>query len=119
MPAGQALIPNLVPKALLLNGIALNQAAQHGSRLLGPLAIAPVLNPSQTAAWLGLDSLAELLGRFGAEGAFFLCTGLYVISLVQTLRIRTASTGKIDKKQNRGIHDKSNRYKSKKFLIII
>ena len=30
MPASQALIPNLVPDRLLLNGIALNQAAGHG-----------------------------------------------------------------------------------------
>ena len=35
MPASQALIPNLVPRRLLLNAIALNQAAGHGSRLLG------------------------------------------------------------------------------------
>ena len=79
MPAAQALIPNLVPRPLLLNAIALNQAAMHGSRLLGPAAIAP------------------LLATTGVEWAFFLCTGFYVVSLVQTLRIRTASTGEIDK----------------------
>ena len=81
MPAGQALIPNLVPKRLLLNAIALSQAAMHGSRLLGPAAIVP------------------LLATTGAEGAFFLCSGFYVISLVQTLRIGTASTGVVDKKR--------------------
>ena len=81
MPAGQALIPNLVPKRLLLNAIALSQAAMHGSRLLGPAAIVP------------------LLATTGAEGAFFLCSGFYVISLVQTLRISTASTGKADLKR--------------------
>ena len=79
MPAAQALIPNLVPRSLLFNAIALSQAAMHGSRLLGPAAIAP------------------LLATTGPEGAFFLCTGLYVISLVHTLRIRTASTGIVDK----------------------
>ena len=78
MPAGQALTPNLVPRHLLLNAIALGQAAMNGSRLLGPAAIAP------------------LLVTTGPAGAFFLCTGLYVVSLVQTLRIRTPSTGKID-----------------------
>ena len=78
MPAGQALIPNLVPRHLLLNAIALNQATQNGSRLVGPAAIAP------------------LLATTGAEGAFLLCTGFYAISLVQTLRIKTASTGEID-----------------------
>ena len=78
MPASQALIPNLVPRRLLLNGIALNQAAGHGSRLVGPAAIAP------------------LLAMVGVEAAFFLCSGLYLVGLVQVLRIRTASTGKID-----------------------
>ena len=79
MPAGQALIPNLVPKSLLLNAIALNQATMNGSRLVGPAAIAPLL------AWTG------------PAGAFFLCTGFYAVSLVQTLRVRTASTGSIDR----------------------
>ena len=81
MPAGQALIPNLIPKSLLLNGIALNQATMHGSRLLGPAAIVP------------------LLATTGVAGAFFLCSGFYAISLVQTLRIATSSTGKIDRNQ--------------------
>lgn len=79
MPAAQALIPNLVPRKTLLNAIALNQATQQGSRLIGPAAIAP------------------LLATTGPEGAFFLCTGFYAFSLVQTLRLRTESIGKIDK----------------------
>ena len=78
MPASQALIPNLVPRRLLLNGIALNQAAGHGSRLVGPAAIAP------------------LLAMAGVEAAFFLCSGLYFLGLVQVLRIRTPSTGRMD-----------------------
>ena len=82
MPAGQALLPNLVPRSLLLNAIALNQATMHGSRLLGPAAIAP------------------LLATVGPSGAFFLCTGFYAVSLIQTLRIRTASTGSMDRNQN-------------------
>ena len=82
MPAGQALIPNLVPRSLLLNAIALNQATMHGSRLLGPLAIIP------------------LLAMTGTTGAIFLCAGFYAISLLQTLRLRTASTGKIDTRQS-------------------
>lgn len=82
MPAGQALIPNLVPRELLLNAIALNQATMHGSRLLGPLAIIP------------------FLATTGTTGAIFLCAAFYVISLVQTMRLRTASTGRIDKRQS-------------------
>ena len=82
MPAGQALIPNLVPRNLLLNAIALNQATMHGSRLLGPLAIIP------------------LLATTGTTGAIFLCAGFYAVSLAQTLRLRTASTGEINKEQS-------------------
>ena len=82
MPAGQALIPNLVPRDLLLNAIALNQATMHGSRLLGPLAIIP------------------LLATTGTTGAIFLCAGFYLLSLVQTMRLRTASTGVIDRKRS-------------------
>ena len=82
MPASQALIPNLVPPSLLLNAIALNQATQNGSRLLGPLAILP------------------LLKFFGFEAAFLLCSGFYVISLTQALRVKTSSTGEIDPNQS-------------------
>lgn len=82
MPASQALIPNLVPPSLLLNAIALNQATQNGSRLLGPLAILP------------------LLKFFGFDAAFLLCSGFYVISLTQALRVKTSSTGEIDPNQS-------------------
>ncbi len=81
MPASQALVPNLVPRHLLVNGIALNQATMHGSRLIGPLAIAPLL-------------------AFGGGWAFFLCAGMYVVSLVAVLRIRTASTGSVDRSRS-------------------
>ena len=81
MPAAQALIPNLVPRNLLLNAIALNQATNHGARLVGPLSILP------------------LVAFFGVESAFFLCTLFYAVSLVQALRIRTASTGHMDRRK--------------------
>lgn len=87
MPAGQSLIPNLVPRHLLLNAIALNQATMHGSRLIGPLAIAPLL------------SLGNSVGN-GAAGAVFLCSAFYAVSLVQSMRIRTATTGQIDKRRS-------------------
>ncbi len=78
MPAGGALIPNLVPPRLLLNAIALNQATMNGSRLIGPLAIAPLMAVS------------------GVEAAFLMCSGFYAVSLIQALRIRTSSTGVVD-----------------------
>ncbi len=81
MPASQALVPNLVPRNLLVNGIALNQATMHGSRLLGPLAIAPLLIA-------------------GGAAAFYFCAALYIVSLVQSLRIKTSSTGGVDRSRS-------------------
>ncbi len=74
----QSLVPNLVPKDHLLNAVALNQATQQGSRLVGPLAIAP------------------LLLFFDVAAAVWLCSAFYVVGLLQVLRIKTRSTGKID-----------------------
>lgn len=82
MPASQALIPNLVPRHLLLNAIALNQATMNGSRLIGPLAILP------------------LLATTGVEGAFLLCSGFYAVSLIQSIRIKTPSRGEINPDQS-------------------
>ena len=78
MPVGEALVPNLIPKKKLLNAIALGQATMHGSRLIGPLAILP------------------LLYLAGLEWAFLLCSGFYVVSLIQALRIKTVSKGDMD-----------------------
>ena len=75
MPASQALIPNLVPRRLLLNGIALNQAAGHGSRLAGPLAAI----------------LHRCSRRLGFEASLLpLLRPLLWWGFVQVLRIRTA-----------------------------
>ena len=78
MTVAQALIPNLVPREHLLNALALNQATQQGSRLLGPLAILP------------------LLSFFNLEAAFWFCSVFYLIGFVQVSRVRTRSTGEID-----------------------
>jgi MFS family permease len=75
MPASGSLLPNLVPREHLPNAIALNQATVHGSRLVGPMLIAP------------------LLAMVGPAGAFSLCTVFYGLGLIQVLLIRTASTG--------------------------
>ena len=75
MPTNQALLPNLVPRARLLNAVALNQLVQQGARIFGPLCILPII-------------------RFvNPEPAFFLAAGLYAMGWVQILRIRTASRG--------------------------
>ena len=78
MTVAQALIPNLVPREHLLNALALNQATQQGSRLVGPLAILP------------------LLGFFNLEAAFWFCSVFYLIGFVQVCRVSTRSTGRID-----------------------
>jgi MFS family permease len=80
----QALVPNLIPRQHLLNAVALNEATQQGSRLVGPLAIAP------------------LLGLVNVAAAFWLCSALYGVGLVLTLRIATRSTGDIDRSRSFG-----------------
>ncbi len=78
MPTMQALVPNLVPRKLILNAVALNSATIHGSKLVGP------------------GIVALLLMVAGPGSAFLACTGFYALGLVQVLRIRTASTGRLD-----------------------
>ena len=78
----QSLVPNLVPRENLLNALALNEATQQGSRLLGPAAIAP------------------LLFLLNIEAALWLCSGFYLLGLIQTLRINTRSRGNIDRSKS-------------------
>jgi MFS family permease len=75
MTATQSLIPNLVPREHWLNAIALNQATQQGSRLVGPGLIAP----------------AMLL--FGPQAAFLISTLFYIAGIASILAIRTRSSG--------------------------
>ncbi len=85
--ATQALVPNLIPKSILNNAVALNYATVHGSRLVGPGIIAPLMM---------MDS----------PGYSFLVAALfYGFSLSVTACIRTQSTGGIEKGESvfRGI----------------
>ena len=81
MTTATALIPNLVDKDHLLNAIALNQATQQGARMLGALAIIP------------------LLGYLNIEAAFWLCSSFYFFGFLQVSRVKTRSTGVINKSQ--------------------
>jgi len=81
MTITQSLLPNLVPKEHLLNAVALNHATQQGSRMVGALAIIP------------------LLGLIDVQAAFWLCSGFYGIGLVQVSRIGTRSRGVMDPSQ--------------------
>ena len=82
MPASQSLTPNLVPRKDLLNAIALNSAAMHGSRLVGPGLIAPLL--------------AGLSANVAVILSLLLCTGFYAAGLFQVAHIRTPSRGVVD-----------------------
>tara|TARA_Y100000590_G_scaffold91523_1_gene103343 strand:- start:980 stop:2197 length:1218 start_codon:yes stop_codon:yes gene_type:complete len=82
MPAGQALLPNLVPKDNLLNAISLNAATTQGSRLVGPALVSP------------------LMAAFGPVGAFATCTLFYVFSFILVLNIKTVSFGSMDKRES-------------------
>ena len=81
MTTATALIPNLVDKDHLMNAIALNQATQQGARMLGALAIIP------------------LLGYLNIEAAFWLCSSFYFFGFLQVSRVKTRSTGVINKSQ--------------------
>jgi MFS family permease len=70
IPAGQSMVPAMVPERDLLNAVALSSLAMHGSRLLGPLLAAPLLDYG------------------GAVGAFVLATVMYAIALTRALRLR-------------------------------
>jgi MFS family permease len=78
MPTTQSLVANLVPRKDLPNAIALNEATQQGSRLVGPLAILPLLALVNVAA------------------AFWLCSAFYLGGLLLTMRVRTRSRGVIE-----------------------
>ena len=85
MTTTQSLIPNMVPKEHLLNAIALNQATQQGSRMVGALGILP---------------LFAALDTNGIVAAFWLCSGFYAVGLIQVWRIGTRSTGVINPNQS-------------------
>ena len=65
MPTSQALAASLVPRESLLNALSLNASTQHGSRLIGPGIVTP------------------LLGVLGAPAAFFVCTVFYCAGWMQ------------------------------------
>ncbi len=65
LPVSQAMAASLVPRESLLNALSLNASTQHGSRLIGPGIVTP------------------LLSLVGAPAAFLMCTLLYGAGLVQ------------------------------------
>jgi MFS family permease len=75
LPARQALIPNVVPAADLLNAFSLSSVATFGTRAAGPALVIP------------------LISAIGAEGVFFLAAGLYAVSALGVMSVGTRSRG--------------------------
>ena len=62
---------------------------------MGPLTILPLLSGVVSPAILsGIDS-----DKTGIGLAILLCSGFYILSFIQTLRIKTSSTGEMDTKK--------------------
>ncbi len=86
MPPAQALLANMVPREHLSNAVFLYQAAQHGSRFVGPFLILLVLWVTEQQSYV-----------------FFVSVILYGLGLTQILRIRLASTGAIEGGRSMGV----------------
>ncbi|MBI2760118.1 MAG: MFS transporter [Chloroflexi bacterium] len=69
MPAGQAMVPGLVPERKLLNAVALTGVVTHGSRLMGPLITLLLLEP------------------LGAGWTFLAAAVLYLLGIAQMRRV--------------------------------
>jgi MFS family permease len=82
MPTSQALSASLVPRENLLNALSLNASTQHGSRLIGPGIVTP------------------LLSIFGAPAAFLVCTVFYAIGWVQIHRIARREPGEARRQES-------------------
>lgn len=67
IPTSQAMAASLVPRDKLLNALSLNASTQHGSRLIGPGLVTPVLS------------------LLGAPAAFLVCTVFYLAGLSRIL----------------------------------
>jgi MFS family permease len=72
-PSTQSLLPNLIPKTRLLNAVALNQTAQQGARMIGPMLMVP------------------LIFVVGPYWAFFVSPILFLLAITQAVRIKTIS----------------------------
>jgi len=86
MPPAQALLANMVPREHLSNAVFLYQAAQHGSRFVGPFLILLVLWVTEQQSYV-----------------FFVSVILYGLGLTQILRIRFASTRAVEGGRSMGV----------------
>lgn len=77
--AEQALMPNTVSQEQVVNAVTLTSAAHQGSKVVGPLAGAP------------------LLSLVGAGGVFAMAAAFCAYAMFELLRVRVQSTGDIDR----------------------
>jgi MFS family permease len=70
IPTSQAMAASLVPRDKLLNALSLNASTQHGSRLIGPGLVTPILS------------------LLGAPAAFLVCTVFYLAGLSRILAMQ-------------------------------
>ncbi len=75
MPISQAMSASLVPREHLLNALSLSASTQHGSRLIGPGIVTP------------------LLALVGAAPAFAACTVFYLIGWYKILQLTPKEPG--------------------------
>ncbi len=76
--AAESLTANLVPKKYLINAYALINAVFHSTRLMGPGAIAPLVDRMEPG-WI-----------------FLMCAGAFMVALPLALSIKTISTGEVE-----------------------
>jgi MFS family permease len=75
-PAWQSMVPDLVPRETLLNGIALNAAQFQTARMLGPLAAAALIT---AGASIGRPDAYDLVFYVNAASFLFVIAALAVI----------------------------------------
>ena len=64
MPTSQAMSASLVPREKLLNALSLSASTQHGSRLIGPGFVTPLLALSDAWAGFGVCTVFYLIGWY-------------------------------------------------------
>ncbi len=98
--AAQSLAPNLVAREHLPNAVALNEAMQQGSRLLGPIILLLVAVTLGSGSLFGsgtpftVGSIVLTLGTSAI--VFWTCAAFYLLALLLALNIGTVSSGVID-----------------------
>ena len=81
-PARQSLVPRLVPREVLANGIALSQVAINTNRVVGP-------------AVAGL-----LIGFVGISSAYGLAAGVFLVVVITTFMMRTSEGVSLSRTQS-------------------